>query len=53
MLRTAMAGCGLKTSFKGFRGVGLKAFGVGLAGAAVGGTVGLLMAIGFGRFVTL
>ena len=53
LLGTAMAAVGLNTSFKVFRGVGLKPFVVGLAGAAVVGTVGLLMAIGFGRFVTL
>jgi uncharacterized integral membrane protein (TIGR00698 family) len=53
LLGTAMAAVGLNTSFKVFKGVGLKPFVVGLAGAVVVGTVGMLMAIVFGRFVTL
>jgi hypothetical protein len=36
-----------------FKGVGLKPFVVGMAGALVVGTVGLVMAIIFGRFVHL
>ena len=53
LLGTAMAGVGLNTSFKVFQGVGLKPFAVGLAGSAAVGTVGLLAAVLFGRFVTL
>ena len=53
LLGTAMAAVGLNTSFRVFQGVGLKPFAVGLAGAAAVGTVGLLAAIVFGRFVTL
>jgi uncharacterized integral membrane protein (TIGR00698 family) len=53
LLGTAMAAVGLNTSFKVFKGVGLKPFVVGLAGALVVGTVGMLMAVVFGRFVTL
>jgi uncharacterized integral membrane protein (TIGR00698 family) len=53
LLGTAMAAVGLNTSFRVFRGVGLKPFAVGLAGALAVGTVGMLMAIVFGRFVTL
>ncbi len=44
LLGTAMAAVGLNTSFKVFKGVGLKPFVVGLAGALVVGTVGMLMA---------
>ena len=36
-----------------FKGVGLKPFAVGLAGAAVVGIVGMTMAIIFGGFVHL
>jgi uncharacterized integral membrane protein (TIGR00698 family) len=53
LLGTAMAAVGLSTSFRVFRGVGLKPFVVGLAGALVVGTVGMLMAVLFGRYVTL
>lgn len=53
LLGTAMAAVGLSTSFAVFRGVGLKPFAVGLAGATVVGLVGLVMAVIFGRFVTL
>ena len=53
LLGTAMAAVGLNTSFSVFRGMGLKPFAVGLAGAAVVGLVGMTMAIIFGRFVEL
>ena len=53
LLGTAMAAVGLSTSFRVFRGVGLKPFAVGLAGAVAVGSVGMAMAILFGRFVTL
>ena len=53
LLGTAMAAVGLNTDFKVFKGVGLKPFAVGFAGAVVVGTVGLTMAIIFGRFVHL
>ena len=53
LLGTAMAAVGLNTSFAVFKGVGLKPFVVGLAGALVVGSVGMVMAIVFGRFVTL
>ncbi len=53
LLGTAMAAVGLSTSFTVFRGVGLKPFVVGMAGATVVATVGLTMALLFGRFVTL
>ena len=52
-LGTAMAAVGLSTSFAVFKGVGAKPFAVGLIGALVVGTVGLVMAIVFGRFVSL
>ena len=52
-LGTAMAAVGLNTSFAVFKGVGLKPFAVGFAGALVVGTVGMTMAILFGRFVSL
>jgi uncharacterized integral membrane protein (TIGR00698 family) len=52
-LGTAMAAVGLNTSFGVFRGVGAKPFTVGLAGALVVGAVGMMMAIVFGRFVSL
>jgi uncharacterized integral membrane protein (TIGR00698 family) len=52
LLGTAMAAVGLNTSFAVFRGVGLKPFAVGLAGALVVGGVGLAMALLLGRFVT-
>jgi uncharacterized integral membrane protein (TIGR00698 family) len=53
LLGTAMAAVGLSTSFTVFRGVGLKPFAVGFAGALVVGSVGMLMAVLFGRFVAL
>jgi uncharacterized integral membrane protein (TIGR00698 family) len=53
LLGTAMAAVGLNTSFSVFRGVGLKPFAVGFAGALVVGVVGMAMALIFGRFVTL
>jgi uncharacterized integral membrane protein (TIGR00698 family) len=53
LLGTAMAAVGLNTNFAVFKGVGLKPFVVGMAGALVVGTVGLVMAILFGRFVHL
>jgi len=36
-----------------FKGVGLKPFAVGMAGALAVGSVGMLMAVIFGRFVHL
>jgi uncharacterized integral membrane protein (TIGR00698 family) len=53
LLGTAMAAVGLNTDFKVFKGVGLKPFAVGFAGAAVVGAVGMTMAVIFGRFVQL
>jgi uncharacterized membrane protein YadS len=53
LLGTAMAAVGLNTNFAVFKGVGLKPFVVGLAGALVVGIVGMTMAIIFGRFVHL
>ena len=53
LLGTAMAAVGLSTSFAVFKGVGAKPFAVGFAGALVVGIVGLLMAVAFGRFVSL
>lgn len=53
LLGTAMAGVGLSTSFSVFKGVGLKPFAVGLAGAALVGAVGLVMALLVGQFVQL
>jgi uncharacterized integral membrane protein (TIGR00698 family) len=52
-LGTAMAAVGLNTSLTVFQGVGAKPFAVGLAGALVVGAVGMVMAVVFGRFVTL
>jgi uncharacterized integral membrane protein (TIGR00698 family) len=52
-LGTAMAAVGLSTSFAVFKGVGGKPFAVGFAGALVVGAVGMLMAVLFGRYVTL
>jgi uncharacterized integral membrane protein (TIGR00698 family) len=51
LLGTAMAAVGLNTSFAVFKGVGLKPFAVGLAGALVVGAVGMAMALLLGRFV--
>jgi uncharacterized membrane protein YadS len=53
LLGTAMAAVGLNTSFAVFKGVGLKPFAVGLAGALVVGAVGMGMAVLLGRFVSL
>ena len=53
LLGTAMAAVGLNTNFAVFKGVGLKPFAVGMAGALVVGAVGMAMAIIFGRFVHL
>jgi len=53
LLGTAMAAVGLNTNFAVFKGVGLKPFAVGMAGALVVGAVGMTMAILFGRFVHL
>ena len=53
LLGTAMAAVGLSTSFGVFKGVGLRPFAVGFAGALAVGGVGLLMAVLFGRFVNL
>jgi uncharacterized integral membrane protein (TIGR00698 family) len=53
LLGTAMAAVGLNTNFAVFKGVGLKPFAVGMAGALVVGAVGMTMAIIFGRFVRL
>jgi uncharacterized integral membrane protein (TIGR00698 family) len=52
-LGTALAGVGLNTRFASFRGVGLKPFAVGFAGALVVGTTGFLLASWLGRFVKL
>jgi uncharacterized integral membrane protein (TIGR00698 family) len=51
LLGTAMAAVGLGTRFSVFRGVGLKPFAVGLAGAVFVGMVGLAMTLLVGRFV--
>ena len=53
LLGSAMAAVGLNTSFAVFKGVGLKPFAVGMAGALAVGSVGMLMAVIFGRFVHL
>jgi uncharacterized integral membrane protein (TIGR00698 family) len=53
LLGTAMAAVGLSTNFSVFKGVGLKPFAVGMAGAVVVGAVGMVLAIALGRFVTL
>ncbi len=52
LLGTAMAAVGLNTSFKVFKGVGLKPFAVGMAGAVVVGGAGFVMALLLGRFIT-
>jgi uncharacterized integral membrane protein (TIGR00698 family) len=51
LLGTAMAAVGLNTSFAVFKGVGLKPFVVGLAGALVVGAVGFAMALLLGGMV--
>jgi len=53
LLGTAMAAVGLSTNFAVFKGVGLKPFVVGMAGAIVVGAVGMTLAILLGRFVHL
>ncbi|MEZ5420948.1 MAG: putative sulfate exporter family transporter [Vicinamibacterales bacterium] len=53
LLGTAMAAVGLNTNFAAFKGVGLRPFVVGMAGALVVGGAGFVMALLFGRFVTL
>ena len=53
LLGTAMAAVGLSTNFSVFKGVGLKPFAVGMAGAVVVGIVGMTLAVFLGRFVTL
>jgi uncharacterized integral membrane protein (TIGR00698 family) len=53
LLGTAMAAVGLNTNFAVFKGVGLKPFAVGMAGALAVGAVGVTMALIFGRFVHL
>ncbi len=53
LLGTAMAAVGLNTNFSVFKGVGVKPFAVGMAGAIVVGLVGFAMAAMLGRFVTL
>lgn len=53
LLGTAMAAVGLNTNFAVFKGVGLKPFAVGMAGALVVGAVGMVMAVLLGRFVHL
>ncbi len=53
LLGTAMAAVGLNTSFAVFKGVGLKPFAVGMAGALVVGGVGMILAVLLGRFVHL
>jgi uncharacterized membrane protein YadS len=52
-LGTAMAAVGLNTNFAVFKGVGMKPFAVGMAGALVVGAVGMLMAVLLGGFVAL
>jgi uncharacterized integral membrane protein (TIGR00698 family) len=52
-LGTSMAAVGLNTNFAVFKGVGLKPFAVGMAGALVVGVVGMTMAVLLGRFVHL
>ncbi len=53
LLGTAMAGVGLGTRFEVFRGVGIKPFAVGLAGALLVGVIGFIMSFLLGRFVVL
>jgi uncharacterized integral membrane protein (TIGR00698 family) len=53
LLGTAMAAVGLSTNFAVFKGVGLKPFAVGMAGALVVGAVGMTLAVLLGRFVHL
>lgn len=53
LLGTAMAAVGLNTNFSVFKGVGVKPFAVGMAGALAVGAVGMTLAILLGRFVHL
>jgi uncharacterized integral membrane protein (TIGR00698 family) len=53
LLGTAMAAVGLNTSVAVFKGVGLKPFVVGMAGAVVVGTAGFVMALLLGRYISL
>jgi uncharacterized integral membrane protein (TIGR00698 family) len=53
LLGTAMAAVGLSTNFAVFKGVGFKPFAVGMAGALVVGSVGMILAVLLGRFVQL
>lgn len=53
LLGTAMAAVGLNTSFSVFKGVGLKPFAVGMAGALAVGGVGFAMALLLGRFIVV
>lgn len=53
LLGTAMAAVGLNTNFAVLKGVGMKPFAVGMAGAVVVGAVGMTLAILLGRFVHL
>jgi uncharacterized integral membrane protein (TIGR00698 family) len=51
LLGTAMAAVGLNTSVAVFKGVGLRPFAVGMAGAIVVGLVGFAMALLLGGFI--
>ena len=53
LLGTAMAAVGLGTSFSVFKGVGLKPFLVGFAGALLVGLTGFLLALLVGQFMRL
>jgi uncharacterized integral membrane protein (TIGR00698 family) len=53
LLGTAMAAVGLNTDLRVLHGVGLKPFGVGLAGALAVGAAGLLMAVLLGPYLSL
>ncbi len=53
LLGTAMAAVGLNTHPSVFKGVGIKPFAVGFAGALVVGLVGFLLAATVGQFVRL
>ena len=53
LLGTAMASVGLSTSFRVFKGVGLKPFAVGMCGAAVVGTAGFTAATFLGSSLSV
>lgn len=53
LLGTAMAAVGLNTSFAVLRGVGLKPFAVGLAGALIVGAAGFVLALLLGSRIAL